>query len=329
MSTILVCGQTFGWDGQALSWDTGATKHRFYLDSGNKDPVLYESKSTGLFAKKYSITAKSSHLGNAIIKVRNLLGELWHTCFGSQVSKLTKVLNVVSLALTGLLMGPVALIASTVNLYVYMIWYNSPNASSSVCYPINVAALGNIARGCGAWVPTVVVMTLVGHLLRMILCSIYEPETNVACEPMPEQDSIALMKSPTVGTAFSVYACVGAPLIEEYLCRGVLQGYFVNQETQVKKRVWTRVHDYLRPPAAENGLSWKRFQTILKSSICFGVAHYSYHQGIANIPIVAVTTVMGIAAGILREQTGNLWAPTALHALHNTIVTLRLHGIIP
>lgn len=331
MSVFSVCGQTLSWDGQAVSWDTGDTKRSLYLNSEATDPLLYESKSalSGFFARKYRVTAGSSNLAFVASKVRDLCVDVWQVIFGPQVSTFYKVTSAVGLVLTGVLLGPVPLVASMIDLYVSTVWWYAPGPCASTCYPAGMAALAHIGIGACAWVPSVIVMTAVESLCRAILCGVSPVASDAACEPLPEQDAISLMKHPRIGLAISIYACIGAPLIEEYLFRGKLRAYFVAKEPVTIKRTFTKLREWLRPPAAEPVLSWARLQTIVKTSVCFGAAHYSQPQGLTNYPIVAVTTVMGIACAILREQTGTLWAPTALHSLHNIIVTLRIHHILP
>ena len=86
---------------------------------------------------------------------------------------------------------------------------------------------------------------------------------------------------------------VGAPLVEEFVFRGILwRGW--RGETQ--RSLWV---------------------TIIVTSALWAALHLQYE------PILLVFIfVFGIVLGIAREKTGNLWVPVAMHALNNSIAAL-------
>lgn len=70
---------------------------------------------------------------------------------------------------------------------------------------------------------------------------------------------------------------------------------------------------WMLPALRARGLSWGL--AIAISSLAFGMLH-----GLAGPLALVYTTLVGVSAGLLRMQTGRLWAPILLHALNNLVV---------
>ena len=102
------------------------------------------------------------------------------------------------------------------------------------------------------------------------------------------------------GLIWILLGCVVAPVGEEIFFRGHLQ-------------------DLLK--VGENPSSWSRFVTVLKTNAVFGAMHLSPFQGWFNIPVFAFTFLFGMCMSLLKELTGDLWAPMTCHMANNMIAT--------
>jgi uncharacterized protein len=89
-----------------------------------------------------------------------------------------------------------------------------------------------------------------------------------------------------------------APVVEEFLFRGLLQNFF-------KK--------FMRPTYA-----------IFFSSLIFAIIHISYGQGIGNIPLTAALFSFGCFLGFIYEKQGSLFSSITLHMVFNCISTLEV-----
>jgi len=104
--------------------------------------------------------------------------------------------------------------------------------------------------------------------------------------------------SPTSLILVLLSILVLAPLVEEFLFRGILQTY-------LKK--WT-------------GRGW----AIAIAAFSFALFHFSTAQGLANISLIVPLFILGGFLGFLYERQGSLWAPIGLHATFNLITALRI-----
>lgn len=140
--------------------------------------------------------------------------------------------------------------------------------------------------------PVVVVLNgLLDKLLQSILnYSSYE-QTAVKFVKIASETPIALILA-------LLSVIVMAPLIEEFLFRGVLQTY-------LKKRV---------------GLK----SALLLSSFLFALFHFSLSQGIGNISLIFSLFILGLFLGLLFEKQHSLWAPIGLHMTFNIISAIRI-----
>lgn len=89
-----------------------------------------------------------------------------------------------------------------------------------------------------------------------------------------------------------------APLLEEFLFRGVLQTY-------IKKRMGAA-------------------SAILISAFCFSLFHYSFAQGLGNVALLSSLLILGGFLGFLYEKQQSLFASIGLHMTFNTISALRI-----
>lgn len=100
---------------------------------------------------------------------------------------------------------------------------------------------------------------------------------------------LALLPAPAFvpeGLASFMHHCAAAPIAEELVFRGAIQG--------------------LAKPLG-------RWQTVLLQAVLFAVQH--------GTPAgMAYALVCGLALGALRERTGKVWPGTLLHTLNNLLV---------
>jgi membrane protease YdiL (CAAX protease family) len=99
-----------------------------------------------------------------------------------------------------------------------------------------------------------------------------------------------------------LWACVGAPIGEEIVFRGIVQ-------TTLKHSARQLLGD------TENAERNAKIVGVFLSAIIFGGVHGGQSQAVSAM-------FAGLYLGYLKERTkGSLWAPIAAHATHNTIVS--------
>jgi len=108
----------------------------------------------------------------------------------------------------------------------------------------------------------------------------------------------AAMSNPFSLVFVLVSTTVLAPLIEEFLFRGVLQTY-------LKKRLGA-------------------ISAILLSAALFALFHFSPSQGWGNLSLLVSLFLLGGYLGFLYERQASLWAPIGLHMTFNVISALRI-----
>ena len=149
--------------------------------------------------------------------------------------------------------------------------------------------------GIFTWILSFPVVSIINDFVDKTLKSLYHYNHI-------EQNAVKFVKvalgSPLslIFALLSVLVC--APLIEEFLFRGVLQTY-------LKKRLGT-------------------VSAILLSALSFALFHYSSSQGIENISLIISLFILGGYLGFLYEKQGSLWAPIGLHISFNLISALRI-----
>ncbi len=140
--------------------------------------------------------------------------------------------------------------------------------------------------------------------------------------PTKEQQNISfLVKDNSLASiVMSIYIAIGVPIIEEIIFRGFLHNYF---EITTKESSQNKV-------SSNNGAinRLEKIKTILKTSLIFGLMHFSPLNGWTNISIITITTFIGIITSILKEKTNDLWASVSFHCTNNTIAILQLRQTI-
>ncbi len=91
---------------------------------------------------------------------------------------------------------------------------------------------------------------------------------------------------------------IGAPLLEEYLFRGLLQ-------TWLRKKLGS-------------------IYAILITSICFAFFHYSNSQGLLNIPLIFTLFILSIYLGLIYEKSRSLFSSIFLHVTFNLINVIKI-----
>lgn len=124
---------------------------------------------------------------------------------------------------------------------------------------------------------------------------------------IPDQTVILFLKmtfgKPIYFFLATISIILFAPLIEELLFRGFLQTYF---------------RRYCTPTIS-----------ILFTSACFALFHYSRDQGLGNIPIIGSLFVLSNFLGYIYEKQGSLLSPIFLHSIFNTLSIINLYFLEP
>ena len=132
-----------------------------------------------------------------------------------------------------------------------------------------------------------------------------------------EQAAIVAAKSFGIfGKLFSLIGCTLLPTLEEAVFRGTIMSSMLESRKPEKTLTLGNVH-----------INLSKTETLIKTSLIFGLFHASFSQGWTNLPLIAGTSLMGMFFGSLRLITGNLWAPTVAHMLNNALAFSRVHGI--
>ncbi|HEX4839830.1 MAG TPA: CPBP family intramembrane glutamic endopeptidase [Rhabdochlamydiaceae bacterium] len=126
----------------------------------------------------------------------------------------------------------------------------------------------------------------------------------------------AMGPSSAMGKLVSLFCCTVIPHLEEVIFRGGLMHKMLEVQKPEKIISFGRIC-----------INLSKIEALIKTSLMFGLCHATLGQSWANIPIIAGTSLLGMAWGSLRLMTGNLWAPTVAHMLNNTIVFGMLHDI--
>lgn len=110
----------------------------------------------------------------------------------------------------------------------------------------------------------------------------------------PDDSMVAMAKTTTVPLYLYLGVGIGAPLIEEFVFRGVL---------------WRGCRN------SRLGLPG----TLIVTSFCWTILHVQY-----PVPILSFLFVLGLILGYAREKTGNVWVPVFMHAVNNALATLEI-----
>jgi membrane protease YdiL (CAAX protease family) len=117
-----------------------------------------------------------------------------------------------------------------------------------------------------------------------------------------EQVAVLYMKRSLESPLAAVFAffsvLIAAPLLEEYLFRGILQSY-------LRKK-------------------FSPFKAICLSSFFFAFFHFAPSQGVANIPLIGSLFIFSCYLGFVYEKTRSLWSSIGLHVTFNLISVIRI-----
>lgn len=157
------------------------------------------------------------------------------------------------------------------------------------------ASIFDLGLGAITWFMCFPIVSILGDLIDLALKTLFHFQEY-------EQNAVKFVKialnSPTSLIFALLSVLMMAPLVEEFLFRGVLQTY-------LKKR--------MGPHAA-----------ILLSALSFALFHFSPGQGIGNVSLIISLLILGSFLGFLYERQGSLWAPIGLHIAFNAVSALRI-----
>jgi uncharacterized protein len=108
----------------------------------------------------------------------------------------------------------------------------------------------------------------------------------------------AALKSPSQLVAVILMVIVAAPLLEEFLFRGLFQ-------TWLKKHLGVKA-------------------AILITSLCFALFHVSAAHGVGNLSLVPSLFTLSCFLGFIYERQKSLFASIVLHSTFNLVSTLRI-----
>lgn len=149
--------------------------------------------------------------------------------------------------------------------------------------------------GAASWLLAFPVASVVAEFVDRIIQSVFGLSHY-------EQTAVQFVKA-AAGAPFALIfaffaVIIMAPLIEEFLFRGILQTY-------LKKRVGA-------------------ISAILLSAFTFSLFHFSPGQGMGNISLITALFILGCFLGFLYERQKSLWASIGLHMTFNAISALRI-----
>lgn len=154
-----------------------------------------------------------------------------------------------------------------------------------------------------AWCLSFPVVLFVNQLMEDFLYRV------LGVEQIPDQIAVRFIKMTAEQPFYFFLAIIAvvilAPLIEEFLFRGLLQSF-------IRKHLGSK-------------------QAIFITALCFSCFHLSWEQGWGNVSIVASLFPLALFLGFLYEKQRSLLSPIGLHSLFNglSIANLYFFGGIP
>jgi len=149
--------------------------------------------------------------------------------------------------------------------------------------------------GISAWPLAAPAALLIGQLCDLF---VYLFSGIRVYEQVAVHELKAAFESPVLLVSTLLSILVFAPLVEEFLFRGLLQ-------TWLKGCVG-------------------RKKAIIITALCFASIHFSTLQGIGNISLLLSLFILGCFLGFVYERQGSLLSSVALHMLFNGISTLQI-----
>jgi membrane protease YdiL (CAAX protease family) len=153
----------------------------------------------------------------------------------------------------------------------------------------------DITMGAIAWLPAFPLVGIVEQAADILVYALFGVETY-------EQEAVRFLKAALSSSSTSVAAlCMvlgTAPLVEEFLFRGLLQ-------TWIKKHLGVKA-------------------AILIASLCFALFHISASHGMGNLSLIPSLFTFSCFLGFIYERQQSLLSSIALHSLFNLITSIRL-----
>ncbi|MBS0628977.1 MAG: CPBP family intramembrane metalloprotease [Verrucomicrobia bacterium] len=145
------------------------------------------------------------------------------------------------------------------------------------------------------WLMSFPLVSILIDLLDVVMKQLFQLEDY-------EQNAVKFVKvamnTPLSLTFALLSVLIMAPLLEEFIFRGVVQTY-------LRRRIG--------PKAA-----------ILLSAFIFAIFHYSAGHSLGNVSLIFSLLILGTFLGFLYERQGSLWAPIGLHIAFNSVSAFRI-----
>ena len=207
-----------------------------------------------------------------------------------------------SLAVNGFtivsIMQFVLFIMTVICLYVYTLFQDRAEmvkVFKDEAFPGKKSFGGDIFLGVITWVIATPVVISLSQLSEMFTTLLFG-------KPEAEQIAVESLKnsflSPFALITVLISILVFAPLLEEYLFRGILQSW-------LRRKI---------------GSVWAIFIT----AAAFALLHYNGRQGWTNIPLITSLFALGCYLGFVYEKTRSLFTPIVLHVTFNFISVMRI-----
>jgi hypothetical protein len=149
--------------------------------------------------------------------------------------------------------------------------------------------------GVASWLLAFPIVTVASQICDLLLYMLFGTENY-------EQVAVRYLKTTLQAPSLTVLALISivviAPLVEEFLFRGVLQTYF-------KRRLGVK-------------------KGIILASIAFALFHYSSDQGIGNLSLIPSLFTFACFLGYIYERQGSLYASIGLHMAFNFASSFRI-----
>lgn len=154
----------------------------------------------------------------------------------------------------------------------------------------------DISIGILSWLIAFPLVSFISSFLEILVLLIFKVQS------LPDQTAIEFIrsaKSHPFYFSLAIIMVVGlAPILEEFIFRGVLQNFF---KTFLKRKT-----------------------AIILNSIIFAFFHYTFSQKLSNIPILTSLFALSCFLGFVYEKQKSLITPIALHATFNAISIINL-----
>jgi len=181
-------------------------------------------------------------------------------------------------------------------IYLFLFFFLLFPVGKSIFKYATTSSYVDIAMGGATWLIAFPIMIFWGQLLNILIYLLFK------VKDLPEQLAIQYLKMtmnhPLLFAMALFCIIILAPLVEEFMFRGLLQNWF--------KR-------YL-------GTYW----AILLTAILFSFFHFSSSQGLGNISIIGSLFILACFLGFIYERQKSLISSITLHASFNLISIINL-----